>query len=213
VRILFLAAGLLFLAAGARASDPGTKFGSFVGALDLRMSSDGRTAVLLAPFAYIDPDGRKFETPTGWKVDGASIPWPLWSFIGSPWTGKYREASVIHDYLCDNKKVPWATVHWTFYTAMLANGVAEIQAKIMYVAVYRFGPRWDFDYKAACPNCLAVPYHVDSFTPSFDQKEFDSLKARIESGELSLDEARKESDASFNEQIKMQEIGKPVFIR
>jgi len=213
VRILFFAASLLFLAAGARAADPGTKFGSFVGALDLRMSNDGRTAILLAPFAYIDPDGRKFETPTGWNVDGASIPWPLWSLIGSPWTGKYREASVIHDYLCDIKKVPWATVHWTFYTAMLANGVAEIQAKIMYVAVYRFGPRWDFDYKAACPNCLAVPYHVDSFTPPFDQKEFDSLKARIESGELSLDEARKESDASFNEQIKTQEIGKPVFIR
>jgi hypothetical protein len=213
VRILLLAVVLLLAPTGARAADQSAKFGSFVGTLDLRMSSDGRTAILLAPFTYVDPDGRKFETPAGWKVDGASIPWPLWSIIGSPWTGKYREASVIHDYLCDTKKVPWATVHWTFYTAMLANGVAEIQAKIMYVAVYRFGPRWDFDYKAACPNCLAVPYHVDAFTPPFDQKEFDSLKARIETGELSLDDARKEADASFNEQIKTLEIGKPVFIR
>ena len=96
---------------------------------------------------------------------------------------------------------------------MLANGVDEIQAKIMYVAVYRFGPRWDFEYRPQCPNCLTVPYPVDSFTPPFDQKEFDSLKARIESGQLSLDEARKESDASFNDQIKTLEIGKPVLLR
>ncbi|WP_334503515.1 DUF1353 domain-containing protein [Bradyrhizobium sp. AZCC 1678] len=177
------------------------------------MSHDGRTAMLLAPFAYVDPQGKEWVTPAGWKVDGASIPWPLWSLIGSPWTGKYREASVIHDYLCDTRKESWTSVHWTFYTAMLANGVNEIQAKLMYVAVYRFGPRWDFDYRPACPNCLAVPYHVEAFTPPFDQKEFDSLKARIESGELSLEQALKESDASFNDQIKTLEIGKPVLLR
>jgi hypothetical protein len=83
----------------------------------------------------------------------------------------------------------------------------------LHVAVYRFGPRWDFDYKPVRPNCLTVPYHVDSLTCPCEQKEFASLKARIESGELSLDQTRKESDASFNEQIKTQEIGKPVFIR
>lgn len=213
MRILLLAASIFFMAATAQAADPETKFGSFVGTLDLRMNGDGRTAMLLAPFGYIDPDGKKWETPAGWKVDGASIPWPLWSIIGSPWAGKYREASVIHDYYCDKKTQPWAFVHKVFYTAMLANGVNEVQAKIMYVAVYRFGPRWDFDYRPACPNCLAVPYHVDAFTPPFDQKEFDSLKTRIESGELSLEQARKESDASFNEQIKTLEIGKPVLLR
>jgi len=213
VRNFLSAICLMFLTAGVNAADDAPKFGSFVGPLDLRMSSDGRSAVLLAPFEYLDPAGRTWQTPVGWKVDGASIPWPLWSIIGSPWTGKYREASVIHDYYCDKKNEPWASVHKTFYTAMLANGVPELQAKIMYVAVYRFGPRWDFEYTPKCPNCLSVPYHVDAFTPEFDQKEFDSLKAKLESGELSVDQARKESDASFDDQIKNLEIGKPVLLR
>jgi hypothetical protein len=177
------------------------------------MNSDGRTAVLLAPFGYVDPVGKKWETPTGWTVDGASIPWPLWSIIGSPWTGKYREASVIHDYYCDTKSEPWAVVHKTFYTAMLANGVNEMQAKVMYLAVYRFGPRWNFEYTPKCPNCLTVPYHVDTFTPAFDEQEFDSLRTRLMSGELSVDQAQKESDASFNDQIKNLEIGKPILVR
>lgn len=105
------------------------------------MSPDGRTAALLAVFAYVDGSGTRWEVPTGAIVDGASIPRPLWSLIGSPWTGKYREASVVHDHFCDTKMAEWKTVHRNFYTAMLANGVGTIQAKIMYAAVYRFGPR------------------------------------------------------------------------
>jgi hypothetical protein len=105
------------------------------------MSGDGRNATLLAPFAYIDPAGTRYEVPGGTVVNGASIPWPLWSIIGSPWTGRYREASVVHDYHCEIKKLTWQAVHRNFYTAMRANGVDEVQAKIMYAAVYRFGPR------------------------------------------------------------------------
>lgn len=58
-------AGIIFMVGSAQADDPRAKFGSFVGTLDLRMNNDGRTAILLAPFAYIDPDGRNFETPAG----------------------------------------------------------------------------------------------------------------------------------------------------
>lgn len=213
MRRCLIVVALIIFTADIGFADDTSKFGSFIGHLDLRMDPDGRTAVLLAAFAYTDPAGKKWETPVGWRVDGASIPRPLWSIIGSPWTGKYREASVIHDYYCDTKSEPWPAVHKTFYTAMLANGVDELQAEIMYIAVYRFGPRWNFDYTPQCPNCLTVPYHVEKFTPAFDQGEFESLKSGLETGQLSLDQARVQSDASFNHQIKNLEIGKPVLLR
>src|SRR5579859_5068431 len=104
---------LILMNASVQAADDAIKFGAFLGPLDLRFNSDGRTAVLLAPFGYVDPAGKKWETPADWTVDGASIPWPLWSIIGSPWTGKYREASVIHDYYCDTKREPWAAIRKT----------------------------------------------------------------------------------------------------
>jgi hypothetical protein len=62
--------------------------------------------------------------------------------IGSPFTGKYRDASVIHDYYCDVHLRHWAAVHRVFYDAMIVSGVSVSRAKLMYGAVYYGGPRW-----------------------------------------------------------------------
>jgi hypothetical protein len=97
---------------------------------------------LRAPLTYTDPACRKWIAPANSVVDGASIPQWAWSIIGGPFEGKYRDASVIHDVACDEKKAHWQDVHLTFYNAMLTNGVEIVKAKIMYAAVYYFGPRW-----------------------------------------------------------------------
>jgi len=39
----------------------------------------------------------KWVARKGRKVDGATIPEPLWALVGSPFTGDYRNASIIHD--------------------------------------------------------------------------------------------------------------------
>ncbi len=101
-----------------------------------------RVVSLLSPFSFISKSGEIWSVPTGAEVDGASIPPALWSIIGGPFTGKYREASVVHDYYCDVRSRPWEQTHRMFYDAMMANGVDPAQATIMYSAVHTFGPRW-----------------------------------------------------------------------
>jgi len=117
-------------------------FGKYVGRVVTEWVEDARKMKLLEDFAYIDPSGNRWEAPKGSIVDGASIPQLAWSFIGGPFEGQYRNASVIHDVACDERKRYWEDVHWAFYTGMLASGVGKIKAKIMYAAVYHFGPRW-----------------------------------------------------------------------
>jgi hypothetical protein len=75
-------------------------------------------------------------------VDGASIPRRLWALIGGPFEGRYRKASVVHDVECQTKANRWRDVHLMFHSAMLCDGVHPLKAKIMYGAVYHFGPRW-----------------------------------------------------------------------
>lgn len=104
--------------------------------------NEERDMRLIDPFAFTDPKGKIWSVPAGTTIDGASIPQALWSLVGSPYTGHYRRASVIHDYYCDTKSESWQDVHRMFYDAMLAGGVAEVQAKIFYAAVYAGGPRW-----------------------------------------------------------------------
>jgi len=116
--------------------------GKFVGRVVAEWLKDGRLMKLTEPFAYIDPAGQRWDAPAGSIVDGASIPQIAWSFTGGPFEGKYRDASVIHDVACVQHQRDWQQVHLAFYTAMLASGVERLKAKIMYGAVYQFGPRW-----------------------------------------------------------------------
>jgi hypothetical protein len=121
----------------------GEDFGKFVGRVVAQWDDSGREMVLTEPFGYLDPEGNKWDAPAGSKIDGASIPKFAWSFIGGPFEGKYRNASVIHDVACDQKQRPWDKVHETFYYAMRASGVDDNVASTMYGAVYFFGPRWE----------------------------------------------------------------------
>ena len=103
---------------------------------------DGRLVKLVKPFAYISVQGRAWRVPKDAIVDGASIPRALWSLIGGPFEGRYRNASIIHDWFCDVRTRAWQDVHKVFYEALLASGVSRSRAMLMYAAVRRFGPRW-----------------------------------------------------------------------
>jgi Protein of unknown function (DUF1353) len=115
---------------------------SYIGRLAFSPLPDGVLMELLEEFGFLDRYGSRWMVPKGTRVDGASIPQPLWSIIGSPFTGKYRDASVVHDYYCDVRLRPWGDVHRVFYEAMIVSGVSLARAKIMYSAVYFAGPRW-----------------------------------------------------------------------
>lgn len=117
-------------------------FGHYIGRVQAEWLENGRDMRLLEPFGYVDPSGREWHAEAGVIVDGASIPQIAWSLVGGPFEGSYREASVIHDVACVKKNRSWQQSHMTFFTAMRASGVSSIQAKIMYAAVYHFGPRW-----------------------------------------------------------------------
>ena len=116
--------------------------GRFVGQVVTRWENDGRQMTIVEPFQFIDPHDRRWSVPRGVEVDGASIPQVFWSIIGGPFEGKYRNASVIHDYYCKTRTRRWQDVHQVFYEAMLASGVGDAQALLMYKAVEQFGPRW-----------------------------------------------------------------------
>lgn len=102
-----------------------------------------RNVRVLDDFTFTQADsGLVWDAPAGSMVDGASIPQVLWSLVGSPFTGDYFYASIVHDVACDVRTQPWRTVHYMFYQACLAGGTAPLRAKLMYLAVRNFGPRW-----------------------------------------------------------------------
>jgi hypothetical protein len=125
------------------------KWGYYSGYPETRWDSDGRSMTLLNELRYTDPDGVVWIAPAGSKVDGASIPRTLWTFMGGPFEGKYRNASVLHDVAYEQKKRPWEDCDRMFYNAMRCSGVSAVEAKTMYYALHRFGHHWRFPIKRA----------------------------------------------------------------
>jgi hypothetical protein len=120
-------------------------FGHFEGAVVTEWITPDREMRLVEEFAYIDPSNTAWRAPAGATIDGASIPRVLWTLVGSPFTGHYRNASVVHDVACVSRIESWQRVHRMFYSACRCGGVGELSAKTMYAAVYHFGPRWHPD--------------------------------------------------------------------
>jgi len=124
-------------------SEDSSNWGHFVGTVETRWENDGRNMTLLRDFAYVEANGTvRWDARRGSVIDGATIPMWAWSIVGGPYEGKYRNASVVHDVGCDKKTRPWQTTHRMFYMAARAGGTSNVRAKIMYGAVYHFGPRW-----------------------------------------------------------------------
>ena len=117
-------------------------WGYYSGQVEARWENDGRNMTLLSELRYTDPEGVLWIAPAGSVVDGASIPRVLWSLMGGPFDGKYRNASVLHDVAYDQKTRPWKLCDRMFYNAMRCSGVAATEAKTMYYALYRHGRHW-----------------------------------------------------------------------
>jgi hypothetical protein len=125
---------------------------------DVQLLTDGRKAKLLKSFRFTDASGKPWEAPAGTEIDGASIPQVFWTIIGGPYEGKYRFGSIVHDRYCvDHGGRAWRDVHRMFYNACLAGGTDPQTAKLMYAAVYHFGPRWSEEEKGVDELAELIP--------------------------------------------------------
>src|SRR2546428_821027 len=118
------------------------KWGHYSGYVEARWENDGRSMTLLSELRYTDPQGVVWIAAAGSQVDGASIPRSLWSLMGGPFEGKYRNASVLHDVAYDQKNRPHEVCDRMFYHAMRCSGVSAVEAGTMYYALRRFGRHW-----------------------------------------------------------------------
>ena len=129
----------------------GTRWGYYNGEPVTKWNSDGRTMTLLTELRYTDPQGEVWVAPIGSVVDGASIPRYLWSIMGGPFEGQYRNASVLHDVAYGKHNRPWQDCDRMFYYAMRCSGVSGVEAKTMFYALFRFGHHWKFPIRRAKP--------------------------------------------------------------
>ena len=152
----------------------------------------GKTRLLDEDLFFVDPDKVVWKAGKGDVTDGASIPELFQPIVGGPWESAYLPAAVMHDHYTNVNHIvrPWRDTVVMFYQAMLVNQVDVIKAKLMYYAVYAFGPHWDkISQGVPCGhNCtfsqaLKMAHQPAQYSVSATP-ELNEIKLAIESSEL-----------------------------
>ena len=174
-------------------------WGIYSGEPETRWNADGRTMTLLSDLRYTDPHGLAWVASAGSIVDGASIPRSLWSVMGGPFEGKYRNASVLHDVAYEQRNRPWQDCDRMFYNAMRCSGVSAVEAKTMFYALYRFGHHWKFSIKRAKPvkfggKMVARAEEIPRAIP-VNENEVSDVRDWIRRAQPSLEQIEQRADA------------------
>ncbi|HEX4502674.1 MAG TPA: DUF1353 domain-containing protein [Scandinavium sp.] len=111
------------------------KFPNPVSTLWMNETGPNRNMKLNEDVSYTDPSGREWKASKGDIINGASIPQALWSTIGSPYIGDYRDASVLHDVACNTPGVNRKEADNMFYYACLCKGCSYFRARVFYLGV------------------------------------------------------------------------------
>ncbi len=93
------------------------------------------TFITLHWFSYTTKKGVIHLVPKDFVTDGATIPRFLWSIIGSPFTGLYKKAVLIHDELYFTQKTKRRYADKIFLEIMKYSGVAFWKRIAMYSGV------------------------------------------------------------------------------
>lgn len=197
-KILVLFISLIFSAACASEMNYG-HFTNTVKVEWLRGDQGERRMRLLEDFAYVDPSGTVWLAPKGSKTDGASIPRGLWTLVGAPFEGQYREAAVIHDVYCETKNKPHQDVHRIFYYATRAAGVSSFYSKVLYGGVVAGGPKWSkgpSNCYAGCHAEVDAPRQIET-EPAFSEEDAKHLADWIKETDPTLEEIDTYIDKNF----------------
>ncbi|WP_020179337.1 DUF1353 domain-containing protein [Methylopila sp. M107] len=109
-----------------------------------------RSCILKSELVFKDDAGRVWRAEAGGVTDGASIPDWAQGVIGGPWDEAYVKAAALHDQYCGSMRRSWKETHRMFHDALVALGVGQFKAKVMYYAVYLGGPKWEVATESPC---------------------------------------------------------------
>lgn len=94
---------------------------------------------LVRTYIVLLPNKKTLQILPGFVTDGASVPKLFWNIIGSPFTGNYTRAGIIHDALYASKILPRKQCDSIFFKIIKECGGSWLERTLMWAGVRIFG--------------------------------------------------------------------------
>lgn len=119
-----------------------------VGAFEAWSRKRGRVWRLSVDYAVIVPGLGTVRIAAGFESDGASIPRPLWQYVGPPYHPQTFPAALVHDALYAAQVTSRAEADAAFRALLVAGGCSRLKARAYWCGV-RAGGWWPWRRKTA----------------------------------------------------------------
>ena len=161
---------------------------------------------LLEDFGFEDARGKTWVAQRGSVLDGRSLPLVFRDTFGTAFQGSYRKTSVLYDHYCRAMSEQWPEVHRMFYAASIVEGADETEARLMYMALYAGGLRWEMKGSSCFRGCHASAAAL-TWKPEIQDLDLRPISAWIRQSSPDLDAI----DARLNEVIRKP--GPHIFVQ
>lgn len=186
-----LALTAVLCAGMAGAAEPGKFTGKVVVELIDDVEFDHKLR-LKEDFGFEDPAGKLWLARKDGVLAGCSTPPEVRPFLA--FEEPLRKALVVHDYFCGAKTEPWKETHRMFYHANLAERVSPPQAKIVHMAMYAGGWRWETRASSCYRTCHQGATML-AWKPVVEQADLKPLVDWIWQADPSLEEIEARVDS------------------
>ena len=107
-------------------------------------------------FGFRQAKGKVWKVRRGEVFDGKGMPPLLGDLLGSPFEGSFRNAAMVYESATQRRTENWDEAQRMFFEAAVAEGVAQRDAKVMYLLLAIQGSRWEVPGSRCFGSCHGV---------------------------------------------------------
>jgi hypothetical protein len=153
------------------------------------------TMRLVEPFAFRQPDEKVWAVTGRHIIKGTGFPPLFRDHFGQPFTGGFRKSSIVYDYVTQKMMQPWDDAQHMFRDASIAEGVAQTEAKAMYMLLRAQGSRWEVPDSKCYGRCHGKSKRL-LWRPLVDEETVGELLGWVRRNNPSLAEIEQSAQAA-----------------
>ena len=176
----------------------GTEQGGFEGRVVVERLDEGFVPSLrvVEDFGFRQAKGKVWKVRRGEVFDGKGMPPMLGDLVGSPFEGNFRKSAMVYESATQRRTEKWDEAQRMFFEAAVAEGVAQPDAKVLYLLLAIQGSRWEVPGSRCFGSCHGISGPLE-WRPVVNEATTADLVTWVRTADPKLDEIDRRAQSAI----------------